>query len=201
MPPVVILRQALVRIVQRSCRGSSSKSAIAMASAKGVAKTLPLRQLGSSALNVTDICLGTMTFGVQNTEEEGESVSQPPPARRSKAITEWERRWTMVACAGELLRPGTHHGLESQAEVVAGEVAEQYHRRSCCNRGFLPCVHQGPHASLRVPSHVALTLFYPIPITQQPNLHSYPPFVCICVFRSTRIQPTPSWTTPSRSAA
>ena len=84
-----------------------------MASAKGVAKTLPLRQLGSSALNVTDICLGTMTFGVQNTEEEGESVSPPSRDRRSKAvITEWERRWTMVACACELLRPGTHHGLE-----------------------------------------------------------------------------------------
>ena len=60
--------------------------------AKGVAKTLPLRQLGSSALNVTDVCLGTMTFGVQNTEEEGESISQKP-ARRSKAIvTPGERR-------------------------------------------------------------------------------------------------------------
>ena len=65
--------------------------------AKVVAKTLPLRQLGSSALNVTDVCLGTMTFGVQNTEEEGESISQPL-ARRSKAIvTPGERRWTMVA--------------------------------------------------------------------------------------------------------
>ena len=55
-----------------------------MASAKGFAKTLPLRQLGTSALNVTDICLGTMTFGVQNTEEEGESVSPPPTCEAIK---------------------------------------------------------------------------------------------------------------------
>lgn len=35
------------------------------------ATILPLRQLGGSSLRVTDICLGTMTWGVQNTEAEG----------------------------------------------------------------------------------------------------------------------------------
>jgi hypothetical protein len=37
----------------------------------GTTATLPLRQLGSSPLRVTNVCLGTMTFGVQNTEAEG----------------------------------------------------------------------------------------------------------------------------------
>ena len=31
---------------------------------------LPLRALGSSELRVTSVCLGSMTFGVQNTEAE-----------------------------------------------------------------------------------------------------------------------------------
>ena len=33
--------------------------------------SLSRKQLGSSALLVTEVCLGTMTFGVQNSEEEG----------------------------------------------------------------------------------------------------------------------------------
>jgi aryl-alcohol dehydrogenase-like predicted oxidoreductase len=31
---------------------------------------LPLRQLGNSSLKVTEICLGTMTWGIQNSEAE-----------------------------------------------------------------------------------------------------------------------------------
>jgi hypothetical protein len=47
----------------RSSR-SSSTTIVAMATA------LPRVPLGSSGVMVTEVCLGTMTWGVQNTEEE-----------------------------------------------------------------------------------------------------------------------------------
>ena len=45
-------------------------SAVGCVRAIATTSTLRMRNLGSSTLRVTEACLGTMTWGVQNTESE-----------------------------------------------------------------------------------------------------------------------------------
>ena len=58
------------RVPQSTGDDANPVASSTTASAIPTSPKLPLRALGSSGLHVTTVCLGTMTFGVQNTEAE-----------------------------------------------------------------------------------------------------------------------------------
>jgi hypothetical protein len=58
-------------------RGGAGAVAMAAANAQSKSKALLTKKLGSSDVRVSAVCLGTMTFGVQNT---GECAGRQPPA-------------------------------------------------------------------------------------------------------------------------
>ena len=56
---------------RRAYSTRAASTSTASAEKKMATKKLPkCRPLGSSGLMVTEVCLGTMTFGIQNTEED-----------------------------------------------------------------------------------------------------------------------------------
>lgn len=68
---ILVAMISQVSLSYRLFKLRNPSSAFSLNSARSLSTTIDTIQLGSSDLKVTKVCLGTMTWGQQNTEEEG----------------------------------------------------------------------------------------------------------------------------------